>query len=290
MITTNSMDARALGQPGGFFDSITQGLNRGVESWARARDRQDERDFNSKLLSARLGREDSDRNERLNIATEQRKQAALDRSMRWARESGVATGLDELPDDQRTAIEAIATATRQERGRKAIEDQRAEVERASRLAALGFDPAEFGYDMVPGADLLGERARQVSGDQQAERYAKGVAGLGQAAAKLRSGLGMKDPNAKPMVPSLRDFKTGTFGEEKTLMFDPATGTYINPPIAPGVVGGAPAAAPVADAAAAPAPKGIVRGADLKVYARKHGMDEASAADYLTRNGYQIEAP
>jgi hypothetical protein len=65
MSNITSLDARALGQPGGFFQSITDGLNGAVNAWAGARDRQGERQYQQQLLAARLGRDDRNRMERL---------------------------------------------------------------------------------------------------------------------------------------------------------------------------------------------------------------------------------
>jgi hypothetical protein len=41
----NSLDARALGQPGGFFDSLTNALAHSVDGYANAQDKRGERDY-----------------------------------------------------------------------------------------------------------------------------------------------------------------------------------------------------------------------------------------------------
>ena len=182
---SNSLDARAFGQPGGVFDSLTNGLNRAVDSWSRAKDNQSQRDFNQQELAAKLG------NDR------------VDRAMRFAQDAGTfdPTG---LTPEQSTAIEKVATVQRQDRARKVQDRQTADQRTAAFLAEAGYDPSDMGMDLLPGSEQFRERAHQMADEHAArmaeadqERTAHGVLGEAKAFGLLRHSLGMDPTKADP---------------------------------------------------------------------------------------------
>lgn len=56
-INVNHMDARTMGQPGGFFQSLTDSMNQGISAWSRTKDREGERNHNVRMLEIATDKE-----------------------------------------------------------------------------------------------------------------------------------------------------------------------------------------------------------------------------------------